>query len=188
MSRRCPGDVPEVSQRCRGGFPDVPHMWLVSNSEVSCFLLFFFFCFFFIFSRFWSNFLVLCVCVFFFLGGGGSSVLALKKFVAFNSVCKNPFVLFVQSVPNIFCFTVVLCCFSLLGKDGDLNFQGFKFSRRNCFENPSRGQHFGFFFSQICADKCHEMFVCIPQTKCHTKGQHKNRRHCRPDRACKLHS
>ena len=82
-------------------------MWLVSDSEDSCFFLFF--------PWFWSIFLFLCFVLFFFLGGGGVSALALKKFVEFNSVCKIPFVLFaVQSVPSIFCFTVALRCFTCL--------------------------------------------------------------------------
>ena len=43
------------------------------------------------------------------------SVLAQKKLVEFNSVCKIPFVLFaVQSVPSIFGFTVVLRGFACL--------------------------------------------------------------------------
>ena len=134
MSRRCPGDVPEVSRRCPGGFPDVPHMWLVSNSEDSCFFWF------------WSNIFF----VFFFFVFGVSSVLALKRLVAFNSICKSPFVLFVvQSLPSIFCFTVVLCCFSLLGRDGDLNFQSFKFSSRNCFENQVEAKMLGFFSRKL---------------------------------------
>ena len=58
-----------------------------------------FFCF---FSGFGPIFLFLCFVLCF---GGVLSVLALKKLVEFNSVCKIPLVLFaVQSVPSFFMF------------------------------------------------------------------------------------
>ena len=112
MSRRCPGDVPEMSRRCPGDVPEdsrtSPTCGLFQIPKIRFFLFFFF------------QVLVefFCFCVFCgFLGV--LSVLALKRLVAFDSVYKSPFVLFVvQSIPSIFCFTVVLRCFSLLGGMG----------------------------------------------------------------------
>ena len=97
MSRRCPEDVPEDSRMS-------PTCGLFQILKILVFFLFF--------PRFWSNCFVFVFCVVFL---GGFVRLALKKLVEFNSVCKIPFVLFaVQSVPNIFCFTIVLRCFACL--------------------------------------------------------------------------
>ena len=153
MSRRCPGDVPEMSRRCSGGVPEMSRRIPGRPSHVACFrfrrLVFFLF-----FSWFWSN----CFVFVFFVVFGFCPFLALKRLVAFNSVCKNPSVLFVvQSVPSIFCFAVVLRCFSLNGRDGDLNFQGFKFSAETVSKTQVEAKTLA--FSQICADKRHEFFL-----------------------------
>ena len=116
MSRRCPGVVPEMSRRCPGDVPEmsrsVPEMSRRIPGcppHVVCFR-FRRFVFFFVFSLVLVQFFCFCVLCCFL---GVLSVLALKKLVEFNSVCKIPFVLFaVQSVPSIFCFTVVLRCFT----------------------------------------------------------------------------
>ena len=107
MSRRCPGDVPEMSRRCPGDVPEdswmSPTCGLFQIPKIRVF---------FVFSWFWSNFFVFVFCVVFF---AGFVRFGTEKFVEFNSVCKIPFVLFaVQSVPSIFCFTVVLRCFTCL--------------------------------------------------------------------------
>ena len=134
MSRRCPGDVPEMSPRCPGGVPEMSRRIPGRPPHVVCFRFRRFIFWVFFFPGFGRIFLFLCVFVVFW----GFVRFGIEKTCRIQFRLQNPFVLFVvQSIPSIFCFTVVLRCFSLLGRDGDLNFLRFKFFCRNCFQNPS---------------------------------------------------
>ena len=161
MSRRCPGDVPEMSRRCPGDIPEdswmSPTCGLFQIPKIRVF--------FFVFSLVLVQFfLFLCFVLFFW---GVLSVLALKKtcriqFRLQNSICfvccsisSNFF------VSQLFCAVLLVYVFhSLLGSDGDLNFQGFKFSCTNCFRKPTSRPIFLFanLRRQICADKRHEQY------------------------------
>ena len=196
MSRRCPGDVPEMSQRCPGVVPEMSRRIPGRPPHVVSFR-FRRFVFFFFSARFWSNFsnfCMFCVVFFVFLRFG------IENFVAFNSFCKIPFALFaVQSVPSIFLSELFSNCLVFfftpslglggMGKQNmSLELPGFQIPLQKLF-SKTHVEARALAFSQICADKCHaKIQLCIPKTKCHTKGQHKNRTHCRLDRACKLHS
>ena len=197
-SRRCPGDVPEISRRCPGDVPEMsrrrprgsrmfPHMWLVSDSEDSCF-----FCF---FSRFGPILLFLCFVLFFGVLSVNvnfgteknlSNSISFAKSIGFVYCSISSKYLLFHSCSALFCLFMFFTPF--LGLIG-LNFQGFEFSCRSCFfqQKLFSQTHVeaNIFFVQTNVMR---NIISLTENEMSHQGQHKNRTHCRPDRACKLHS